>query len=278
MTENEPPGRFSFEQYYDDYPRIEEELQAVLRVSLNPRGPDVLYDVINGLGLPRTAQVVDLGCGEGVHALELARRFGVGVIGVDPVGRHIELANDAVASLDEDARKQVRFQEGRAEDIPLDDGSVDLVCCREMLYHVPVLELAFAECRRILKRGGHVVIYQLFSTERLEPREAEGFWGTTDTFSSSTDRVRMEAAIAAAGLRIEQNIELGSETGEWAEEHHGKASQELLSASRLLRDPERYVEQFGAAAYEIKLADSFWHVYRMIGKLSNRIYVLGRVN
>ena len=48
----------------------------------------------------------------------------------------------------------------------------------------------------------------------------------------------------------------------------------MLHASRLLRDPERYVAQFGQAAYEIVLGDCLWHVYAMIGKLERRIYVL----
>jgi hypothetical protein len=98
---------------------------------------------------------------------------------------------------------------------------------------------------------------------------------SSDVFPRNADRAHLEASIAAGGLRIEQNIELGSETGEWAEERHGKASRELLAAARLLRDPQRYIAQFGQAAYDIKLGDAFWHVYRMIGKLSNRVYVLG---
>jgi hypothetical protein len=61
---------------------------------------------------------------------------------------------------------------------------------------------------------------------------------------------------------------------EWAEERDGKAGRELLAAARLLRDPARYIERFGQAAYDIKLNDAFWFIYRMIGKLTQRIYVL----
>ena len=68
--------------------------------------------------------------------------------------------------------------------------------------------------------------------------------------------------------------DLRSETVEWAEENDGKASRELLAAARLLREPDRYIEQFGRAAYDIKVNDAFWFVYRMIGKLTQRIYIL----
>lgn len=68
--------------------------------------------------------------------------------------------------------------------------------------------------------------------------------------------------------------DLGSEWGESAEERSGSAGRRLLHAARLLRDPERYIAQFGAPAYEIMLGDCLWHVYAMIGKLTRRVYTL----
>jgi hypothetical protein len=50
---------------------------------------------------------------------------------------------------------------------------------------------------------------------------------------------RSEAAIAAAGLRVDRRIVIGTERGEWTEEQAGKSSRQLLHASRLLRAPER---------------------------------------
>ena len=74
---------------YDNYPRIEEAFQVALDESLNPRGPDVLYEIVGRQGLPEGASVLDIGCGEGKHSIELAQRFGFSVRGVDPVPRHI---------------------------------------------------------------------------------------------------------------------------------------------------------------------------------------------
>jgi hypothetical protein len=36
------------------------------------------------------------------------------------------------------------------------------------------------------------------------------------------------------------------------------------------------VGQFGQAAYDIMLSDCFWHVYRMLGKLQGRAYLLSK--
>jgi len=92
---------------------------------------------------------------------------------------------------------------------------------------------------------------------------------------TGVDPANTEAAIAAAGLRVDQRIEPGSEWGEYAEEHSANApGRKLLHAARLLRDPEHYVQRFGRATYDIALGDCLWHVYRMLGKLTPRVYVL----
>jgi hypothetical protein len=85
---------------------------------------------------------------------------------------------------------------------------------------------------------------------------------------------RTELAIKAAGFKVEDCIVLGRERGEFFEETSGKAGRLLLHAGRLLRDPDRYIDRFGLPNYETKLADWQWHVYRLLGKLSGRIYVL----
>jgi hypothetical protein len=53
-----------------------------------------------------------------------------------------------------------------------------------------------------------------------------------------------------------------------------QARKYCTTTSRLIRDPERYIARFGRENYDIKLSDCLWHIYRMIGKLSSRIYLL----
>ena len=265
----------SLYESYDEYPRIEEAFQAALDESLSPRGPDLLYDMVAELRLPFGASVVDLGCGEGDHAVLLAERFGFAVQGIDPVARNIEVANEALAPAGRGPElcERVRFELGSAESMPVADASVDLIWCREALYFFD-LEKTFAECRRVLRSGGRMLIYSNFATERMEPNEAAAMWAVAETVPANSDPRHVEAAIAGAGFAIKRNIELGSEFGEYAAEHTGKPQQQLLHAARLLRAPDRYIAQFGQTNYDIMLGDSFWHVYRMIGKLSSRIYLL----
>lgn len=271
---------FSLEAFYDTYPRIEAEFQTALDTSLHPRGPELLYDLVSTLGLSGGASVIDTGCGEGNHSLELASRFGVSVHGIDPTPRHIELANRQLAEAatwQPELRDRVHFELGTVETIPAEDESCDLVWCRDVLSHVARLDQAYASCRRVLRNNGHMLVYQMFGTDRLEPREASWLWATMGVVPQSTQPERTEAAIAKAGLRVDRCLELGSEWGEWAEEQADQGRRRLLHAARLLRSPEQYRAEFGSAAYEIMLGDCLWHVYRMIGKLSPRIYLLSRV-
>src|SRR5437899_9468003 len=134
---------------HDDYDLIEEELNDALALSLSPRGPAVLFDVIKGLSLGAGALAIDVGCGEGQQTLELATRFGFDVLGIDPLDRRMVGATAELSSLDPSIAARVRFQRGTAEALPVGDASADLVLCREMLYVVDDLVTVFRECRRV---------------------------------------------------------------------------------------------------------------------------------
>jgi SAM-dependent methyltransferase len=251
------------EESYTEFPPIEEAFRAALDESLRPRSPDLLYEIVAELRLPEGSPVVDVGCGDGTHSHRLAERFGFSVVGIDPFPPDVD-------------EGRVRFVRGSAEALPVDDGTVDLVWCRDILVHVADLDGAYAEFHRVLRYGGHALVYQTFATGRLEPREAEWLWRALGVVVASAASARAEAAIAASGLRIEERIDLGSEWGEWTEEQSGAVARKLLHAARLLRQPDRYRARFGEAAYEIALGDCLWHVYAMLGKLERRVYLLTR--
>jgi SAM-dependent methyltransferase len=259
---------WTLEHAYDEYPRIEEEFSAALDESLDPRDSDMLYDIVAGFGLPAGAVAVDVGCGEGDHAEVLAERFGLSVTGVDPVSRHIELARAAFSGTG------VAFVLGTAESIPVSTGSVDLVWCRDVLVHVADLPAAYAEFRRVLRPGGRALVYQMFADDFLEPREASWLWSTMGVVPASAEPSLTETAIAAAGLRIDERIDVGSEWSECQQEEDGRPGRKLLHAARLLRAKDMYLRHYGQANYDMMLGDSLWHIYAMIGKLTRRVYVL----
>jgi ubiquinone/menaquinone biosynthesis C-methylase UbiE len=92
-------------------------------------------------------RVLDLGCGEGDFAAAAAQAGAAEVVGVD-------VAQAAVR------RARARHPELRFEHVepggrlPLEDSSVDLVWCSEVLEHVLDTASLLSEARRVLRTGG----------------------------------------------------------------------------------------------------------------------------
>jgi SAM-dependent methyltransferase len=254
---------------HDAFDLVEEQFNEALDESLDPSGPGVLYDYVAAMGLPAGSVALDAGCGEGEHAIDLSRRFGLRVTGVDPVARCVEAARRAAGPGD-----PVTFETGTAENLPMASASVDLIWCRDVLCLVEDLGRAYREFRRVLRPGARAVIYQMFATSLLEPAEAAFLLPVMGCFPGSMRPENTAAAIDAAGLRVDRCVVLGTQWGEHAQEHTRRPGRHLLHAARLIRDPDRYITRFGQANYDIKLGDCLWHIYRMIGKLSSRVYLL----
>jgi len=263
------PGDISIDESYDDYPRIEEAFQRRLDETLRPRGPESLWELFRRLEPAAGAAAVDVGCGEGADAIELARRFGVGVTGLDPVQRHVDLGRKKAD--DAGVTGQVSFVLGTAEQIPLDDGAVDLIWSKEALMYAE-LDAAFTEFRRVLRPGGRGFVYQVFTGPHMTEAEATEFW-RSGAAANSVRPDDMERAIRAAHLSLTERIDFGSEWGESAQERSGAPGRRLLHAARLLRAPARYIDEFGETAYRIMLGDCLWHIYRMIGKLHGAVFI-----
>jgi len=256
-------------ELHDEYDLIEEEFSRKLDESLDPSGPDSLFGYVARMGLPAGAVAVDAGCGEGEHSIELAGRFGFHVTGVDVVPRLVEAACKGVPP-----GCPVTFKVGAVNNLPLPGGSADLIWSRDVLSLVEDQGGVYREFRRVLKPGGRALIYQMFTTSMLQPSEAEFLLSVMACSAAAMRPENAEAAMRDAGLHIDSCVVLGSQWGEYYWEHAPDPRNHLLHAARLLRDPDRYIARFGKGIYDIKLGDCLWHIYRMIGKLSSRVYVL----
>ena len=259
---------------YDEFPRVEERFRSRLDESLNPRGPDSLWTDFERLVPRRGDTAVDVGCGEGDDCIELARRYGLRVRGVDPVERHLELSRRAADSAG--LGSLVSFAWGTAEHLPLPDRSVDVVWAKECLMYAD-LDASFSEFRRVLAADGTVFVFQVFTGPRMTDAEAVSFWRDAAD-ANSVRPADLERAAATAGFAIVASIEYGSEWGEYAQEQTGAGGRRLVHAARLLREPQRYIDEFGPTNYRIMLGDCLWHVYRMIGNLHGAAYAFTSVH
>lgn len=112
--------------------------------------------------------VLDLGSGAGLDALMASPLVGKTgkIIGID-------LAESMVAKATENAAKasvkNVFFQEGDIEQLPLEDATIDVVISNCTLNLVPDKTKAFSEIARVLRSGGRFVISDAVTIGNTDP-------------------------------------------------------------------------------------------------------------
>ena len=128
----------------------EENLHTRLSVwhpALDGRDPstlalDAAVAAVAGIEAPR---LLDIGCGTGGFAARLALALpGGSVHAIDQSERFVQLTRE----------RGIDARVGDAQALPFDDDSLDVVSAMWMLYHVPDLDRALAEARRVLRPGG----------------------------------------------------------------------------------------------------------------------------
>ncbi len=251
------------------------ELLARLDQSLCPRSPSMLYDLAAELGVNAGSRVLDAGCGTGTHACGLAARYGCAVVGLDLAETNLKLARGRTRK--EGLSDLVTYQQGDIQDMPFHDAIFDLIWCRDMLIHVRWLRKALAECVRVLKPEGTIIVHTIFATALLEPNEAAWLYKVLDIAPENMSAAYVEETCTDAALQVYSREEIGSEWLEYAQEQQADCSQEVLHIARMRRGRASLVAEFGQAAYDVMLAVHHWNVYLMLGKLSSTVYTLRKV-
>ena len=123
---------------------------------VDSRFAPVVENVIRRGGLKPGQQVLDLGTGTGAVAIHAARLVGPAgkVTGVDISPEMLVLARGRVVDL---GLKNVEFCEGRAEAIPAEDGTFDVLLASLILMYVIDRGAAAREIARVLRPGGRFI-------------------------------------------------------------------------------------------------------------------------
>ena len=150
---------------------------------LHPGGLEKTDEMARMCGVGRGKRVLDVGCGKGVTACYLARKYGCVVVGVDASERMVEYARELASR--RGLGDRVSFKVADAHSLPFGDESFDIViaeCTTVMLDK----ERAFREFLRVLKPGGCLDDLEMI-WRREPPRElverVREVWGGFETMT-----------------------------------------------------------------------------------------------
>ena len=152
-------------------------------------------------------RVLDLGSGAGFDCFLAAQRVGDRgrVIGVDMTSEMIEKGR-------ENARRggysNVEFRQGEIENLPVEDGSIDIVISNCVINLSPDKNRVFKEAFRVLKPGGRFMVSDIVLTGTLPQSVLQSAEAYAACISGALRKDRYIAAIAEAGFK---DIEILSE-------------------------------------------------------------------
>lgn len=126
---------------------------------------DAIAEVTATLRLSPGQVLVDLACGRGGYGLEVARRSGAQLIGVDFSVEAVRQAREHAQRLGRSAR----FEVGNMTATGLDTSSADAVMCVDAIQFSDPPQAAYHEIHRILVPGGRVV---LTCWEPVDPQDS----------------------------------------------------------------------------------------------------------
>jgi arsenite methyltransferase len=166
---------------------------AAVEASLGCGVPTAVADLREG------EAVLDLGSGAGADVLISARRVGPAgrAIGLDMTDEMLELARRNAAAA---GAGNAEFVRGHIEDIPLADGSVDVVISNCVINLSADKPQVLREAARVLRPGGRFAVSDVIADEDMDPATRADMTAWTGCIAGALTRAEFEHALAAAGL------------------------------------------------------------------------------
>jgi arsenite methyltransferase len=153
-------------------------------------------------GLDGGETVIDLGSGSGMDVFFAAHQVGSRgrVIGIDFTTEQLDKARRLA---EEGGWGQAEFREGRIEQLPAEDESVDCAISNGVINLAPDKGDVFREAARVLKPGGRLAIADIVSEQQLKESIVcdVDLWASCIGGAAQQDAYR--EAIEGAGLRID---------------------------------------------------------------------------
>jgi ubiquinone/menaquinone biosynthesis C-methylase UbiE len=176
------------------------------------------------------SRILDLGAGTGRFSVLFAVSLEVSVVGVEP-----SLGMLGVAGRQEKPNNLV-YVAGTAERIPLGDATCDLAWLSHVWHHLRDPQACADDLRRVVRRGGHVLVRGTFG-DRLDGFPTLfHFWPATRAICEQLPTIQATVRVfEASGFRLTQHQRIQQETaaslGEFARRTQSRADSALTLIS-----------------------------------------------
>ena len=159
-------------------------------------------------GLKEGEVVLDLGSGAGIDVFLASTKVGETgkAIGLDMTEEMVERANK---NAKEGGYTNVEFLLGEIENMPLADGSVDVIISNCVINLTTDKLKAFEEAHRVLKTDGRMMISDLVTEGELDPEIKKSFAAWSECIAGALEKEEYLDTIVAAGFN---NVMILTET------------------------------------------------------------------
>jgi ubiquinone/menaquinone biosynthesis C-methylase UbiE len=111
---------------------------------------------------------LEIGCGNGLVAKHIAKKYGASVVGIDVDPEQIELAGEDI-----EGSQNIRFLEADVTDLPFEDDSFDVVLSLGVLHHIDDWLGALGEIKRVLRAKGYFLYADLIYPDWVTRMDSE---------------------------------------------------------------------------------------------------------
>jgi SAM-dependent methyltransferase len=147
--------------------------------------------------LDEKTHVIDVGCGIGGPARALAHNFGCRVAGVDLTEEFCLAAGTLTKKIGLSDKVDIHY--GNALDLPFPDNTFDLAWMQHASMNIADKKALFLEIARVLKPGGKIALYEIFSG----PNPIEYFpvpWAGDSSLCFLPDEMEVKDDLKSAGF------------------------------------------------------------------------------
>jgi ubiquinone/menaquinone biosynthesis C-methylase UbiE len=188
-------------------PAVVERVGEAMEISAaDPQHRAMVAAYLDDLAAPAGARVLEIGCGTGAIARELAAREEIAeVVGIDPSPILLETARRLAAGT-----ASLSFAEGDGRALPFAAPEFDAVVIHRVLSHVPGPEAVVAEAARVLRPGGRLVVFDGdYATITLATADVDPLQVCVDAFAPAyiTDPWvvrRLASLLRDAGFAVDE--------------------------------------------------------------------------